>query len=606
MDPFSTLEIIGQPRLRQPLCMNMLGSDGIPTAKFLSDLDSLLREHAVSQICAWDMPSDLPGAERMDRWRLVSGLQKAIRRGDSWAAMAAAHACHEVDARYLFHRLAITAVEDVMLGNVYAVALTLALVGSKPSREIAGDRKTAVWLAGILAGGLKDHTACSLCALVDYDRDLHPLMREWVHLADAELADKAVDLESPIGERMLAAWLLAGTKRFRGENLPEDNDRPRWSLMRFMVQSGMPLILYYVADRAAMRTGDSMFVSVLPIWQMLQHRGERGLDVVFAKLPSAPMIGPILAPAYDCHTRDGRIALARFAQLPAIARYLEPIHGQEARLQALWAAVFAAEGAKLNLRVSSGHMGRVHLGAIWAEFEYRGLKSIEEQAGLISAIRDDIEVLHEIRRAVVASHHPGETTASLAAYKAPTRVDQGSYPILPGQGDSAFQGAPRQPSQHLPEPYPELDPARADYWLGGDFQIMHEPEPSPEALSLLRTDALAKLDELPSGETANTVATPLPLVGAPYYVEELNTDTADGFTLLILRIDALSALTPCASRTKIAQVVNGEAPGETPLVVVDQDGAYIYSGVETVIAAQLLGKSEVVVRIVRPDPSRLD
>jgi hypothetical protein len=423
----------------------MLGPDGVPTARFMADLDDLLREHAVRQIDAWDMPTGLPSAGGLDRWRLVSSVQKAIRRGDAWAAMAAAHACHEVDARYLFFRLAVTAVEDVMLGNLYAVALTLALVGSKPARELAGDRKTAVWLAGLLAGGLKDHTACSLCALVSFDRDLHPNALAWAALPDHQLARRAGEgNDASVGEGMLATWLLAGTKRFRGLNLPEDNDRQRWALMRLMAESGMPLILYYVADRTAMRTGDGMFAAILPIWQMVRDREDRGLDLLWPELPAAPMIGPILAPAYDSHTRDGRTALARFARLPVVARYLEPISGRQARLEALWAAVFAAEGGMLNASVSTPSMRRVHLDAIRTELAYRGLKSASQQAGLIGAIHDHVGALHDIRRDVVTSHHPGEATEPPTDYQAPKSPELKSHPNPQAQGDKAAPDASGQ------------------------------------------------------------------------------------------------------------------------------------------------------------------
>ena len=75
----------------------------------------------------------------------------------------------------------------------------------------------------------------------------------------------------------------------------------------------MPLILYYIADRAAIRGGDCMFVSLLPLWQMLD--AEDGcLQLRRGTVPRDPGIGEYLAAAYDMHTRDGRNALRRFAR----------------------------------------------------------------------------------------------------------------------------------------------------------------------------------------------------------------------------------------------------------------------------------------------------
>lgn len=462
----SQFEAMGQPRLLRPLCPNMLDSAGLPTSSLLDGIDRLFCEDAARAICEWEMPEGLPlGGVREDRWRTVSSLQKAIRRGDVYAAMVAAHSAFEVDAKYTLRRLVVCAVEDVMLGNLYAVAVTLALAGSKASRQIGGEHKTAVWLAGMLAGGLKDRSACNLCVVVDYDRRLHPIMTEWSRDSDGDLSARAATLSLPVEHRMMAAWLLAGTKRFWGLNVPKDNDRPRWSLMRLMVDSGMPLILYYIADRAAIRGGDCMFPSLLPIWQMLQQAEPRGLQVVSNDLPPAPMLGNILAPAYDMHTREGRIAIQRFSRHSDIARCLEPIADPSKRLETLWSAVFTAEGGKLNLRVNSPEIGAVHRNAIHLELNYQGLPSIQGQARLLSAIRQNLNALHEHRRDVLSTMRRGDQLPAPKLHQSTTRAGTHNLPILPGQPGQPLHGAPFQPQQSFHAPLPDYDPARADYWL---------------------------------------------------------------------------------------------------------------------------------------------
>lgn len=51
-----------------------------------------------------------------------------------------------VDPAYLRKRLVVIAIEDVMLGNLRAVAWTLALAGNQVARRAASDLKAAVWL----------------------------------------------------------------------------------------------------------------------------------------------------------------------------------------------------------------------------------------------------------------------------------------------------------------------------------------------------------------------------------------------------------------------------------------------------------------------------
>lgn len=207
---------------------------------------------------------------------------------------------------------------------------------------------------------------------------------------------------------MLAAWLLAGTKRYWNLNVPASNDRPRWSLMRLMIESRMPLILYYIADRAAIRGGDCMFVSLLPLWQMLEA-GDDPLQLRRGSMPNDPGIGPLLVCAYDMHTRDGRTALRHFAGLPAVASAIDCNLSPEDRFSALCAAVFAVEGGVLNARISSPKIDRIHLRAVEVEHQYYGLLSGDERRTLMRAVRENLSALHDFRREAVASVRPSET-----------------------------------------------------------------------------------------------------------------------------------------------------------------------------------------------------
>lgn len=420
LSPYLTqcLDHLRQPRLCRPLCPNML-RDGLPRPGVLEGVDHLLCEDAVARILAWEMPRDLPvGQQREDRWRAVSSLQKAIRRGDVRAAMVAAHACFGMDAAYLRRRLVVCAVEDVCLGNLYAVAATLALAGDRPSRRLAGELKTSVWLAAQLAGGWKDRSACNMCVLVDLNRDLHPTIPDWERLPDEALVASATDTGRPVEERMLAAWLLAGTKRYRGANLPPSNDRTRWRLMRLMVQSEMPLILYWLADRAAIRGADAMFIAFLPIWQMLRDT-EDEVRLLSRELPRDPGVGGLLACAYDMYTREGRMALSRFQQHPPVEAALRPARPEE-RTSLLHAAVFVAEGGQLNLRVSLPGLDAVHHRAVGCELTYFGMPGVAAQTELISTVRREIGVLNRYRRHLAGERFPPTLVTPEPARAAPT------------------------------------------------------------------------------------------------------------------------------------------------------------------------------------------
>ena len=446
------LEHLRQPRLLKPICENMLGTNGLPQPSLLQGIDGLFCEDAVSQILAWEMPPNLPiGTNPDDRWKTVSSLQKAIRFGDVHSARIAAHAAYGMDPRHLLRRLVVCALEDVCLGNLYAVSAALALAGDKASRDLAGDQKTMVWVAAQLASGWKDRTASNLCTIVGHDLSLQETISSWANLPDDDLAVKATEIQRPVGEQMLAAWLLAGTKRFRGRNLPDYNDRPRWALMRLMVQSGMPLLLYWLADRAAVRGGGGMFVSFLPIWQALRDADEEALELRTNEIPDRPLIGGLLAQAYDMYTREGQKALRQFAWVPDIARVLGDIPRPENRIPALFHAVFILEGSILNPRVSLPEIDRIHFGSIRVEIGGFGLPMVADQQNLFRLISEHLGALHLARVRAVQQSPSGIDFPALTAAKA---VQPSTTPV---QGELAALEAYKPPNTSSLRLIPDFD-----------------------------------------------------------------------------------------------------------------------------------------------------
>ena len=446
------LEHLRQPRLLKPICENMLGTSGLPQASLLQGIDGLFCEDAVSQVLAWEMPPNLPfGTNPDDRWKTVSSLQKAIRFGDVHSAMVAAHAAYGMDPRHLLRRLVVCALEDVCLGNLYAVGTALALAGDKASRDLAGDQKTMVWLAAQLASGWKDRTACNLCTIVCHDLSLQEAISSWANLPDEDLSEKATEMERPVGERMLAAWLLAGTKRYGGRNLPAYNGRPRWALMRLMVQSGMPLLFYWLADRAAMRGGGAMFVALLPIWQALRDSDEETLVLRTNKIPDRPLIGGLLAQAYDMYTREGQKALRKFGWIPEIARVLGDIPIPENRIPALFHAVFILEGSILNLRVSLPEIDRIHFESVRVEIGGFGLPRVADQQNLFRLISEHLGELHQARVRAV-QQPPSETD-----FQAHTAAKVAQPSITPVQGELAVHEAYKPTNASSLRQIPDVD-----------------------------------------------------------------------------------------------------------------------------------------------------
>lgn len=287
-----------------------------------------------------------------------------------------------------------------MLGNLLAVAWTLALMGNHLARRSAGELKAAVWLAQALASGAKDRTACNLILAVDFDKDRHQHTEAMAAWRDEDLAAWALDLDRPLVDRMAATWMLAGTKRFPNLNAPDWNERSRDRLMSLMVGSGMPLGLCYIADRAAIRGGGCMHAALLPLWQVIQQ-DEAELRFMPGELPEDPAIGQFLSCAYDMHTRQGQAAILRLMALPEISKALAQVT-PAARRGAMFEAVFAVEGGKLSIRVSSPQLDSLTLYVDELVLAYSGVRTHEERRALLTATAQALPELHRLRREIVS------------------------------------------------------------------------------------------------------------------------------------------------------------------------------------------------------------
>ena len=106
-----------------------------------------------------------------DKWRLVSNLHKAIRRGNASLAIASALSLLEIDPGYLLRRLPVIALEDVSFGNLHLCALILASAGRRRFLERLGIECVIAKLVGDLAASPKSRTGCDLISLSESHRE---------------------------------------------------------------------------------------------------------------------------------------------------------------------------------------------------------------------------------------------------------------------------------------------------------------------------------------------------------------------------------------------------------------------------------------------------
>lgn len=389
----STAEL-HQPCLYRPIGDRLLDETGLVRRQILTSLDRLFGEHLAAGRASFQAPPTPPLIPAEQRFLNISALQKSIRRGDADGAMRFAQQGCALNAEQVFRRLATCAVEDVGIGNILAVCMALAVMGNKMMRERGAPDELAAYLAYILALSPKSRLACDLVSIADYDRTLDPLKRKLASEDQLELVHRTKDRHTGYAERMIAAWLLAGTSRFAGVTMPKVA-RNRQGLMSVMAASRMPLVFYYIADRTAARLGDAMFVSMLMISEMTA----RDPDMVIQPngLSDNATIAGYPAAAFDLHTYEGRMALRQFGNTCQPVVKAVSLLSPTARDIAVHHGVFIAEGGRLAEQVRFIDADRIELAAHRVELGYAGLANREHRGSFLWVIQQSLETLNSLR-----------------------------------------------------------------------------------------------------------------------------------------------------------------------------------------------------------------
>lgn len=395
-DIWSSLAELHQPCLYRGIGDRLISDDGLVRREILTSLDRLFCEHLAAGQASFQAPPTPSAIPAASRFLNVSALQKAIRRGDSEGAMRFAQQGCGLNSEQVFRRLATCAVEDVGLGNLLVVGMALAVLGNRSMRQ-NGASELAAYLASVLADSPKSRLFCDLLSIVDYDRGLDGLKKHLATAPVSELCRRANDRSSTHAERMAAAWMLAGTARFRGTTMPSVS-RPRVDIMRMMAVSRMPLMLYYLADRAAARVSDAMFVSSFLVGEMLAADPE--VTIAKKNLPETMTIAGFPAAAFDLHTHEGRAALSRFGRecLP-VANMLHLIP-PTLRDTVIQHAVFIVEGGRLRNRLRFADADATELKAHRAELAFAGLHDEASSAEFLATITEHLPALDQLRRRI--------------------------------------------------------------------------------------------------------------------------------------------------------------------------------------------------------------
>jgi hypothetical protein len=322
----------------------------------------------------------------------VALLQKSIRRGRTDLALAAANILQRAAPERLWRRLAVIAIEDVGLGDIDTVYITI--VASAHWRRLArrfGDQRLVNLVVSRMTSAAKCRASDDLYVATADCPAWHQDRLELAELPFRDLLD-VIAGDDPIERRAIAArYAIRTAGSSSAGSLARRRGHP--DAVFDLLCEITPHTLAEVARSAYRQTGEP-FCTFLP----LLHQQFNGSETELRSdpLPEETIVGGIPGWAYDKFSREGRAALDRFLRADcATANWLRLHVEPGARKAVLGHAVFRVESGLVADRL------------IWRKGaslrEQADLHSWpfppQDAATLMALMRADIGILNRAREA---------------------------------------------------------------------------------------------------------------------------------------------------------------------------------------------------------------
>jgi MgsA AAA+ ATPase C terminal len=283
-----------------------------------------------------------------DQWVVNSLLQKSIRRGEVEVAQRAALTFLAQKGSAIWRRFIIIAFEDIGVGSVDVVAMTVvASMDASWRKQSGGDAIIAANLARLLAEAPKSRSAEHL---ITSSND-HPSLEEERRLVStSSIADNLVavaDKSKSIMHRALAAWWVSGID-WKREKQP-GTDLP--GLLDAYRKLGVPEELVAATGIAATKSREPITLMVPLIW--LAANDDQVPVIVEAAVPGTAVLDDIPMYALDKHTRVGLESIRSLVKYnyeirECLKRYVAPTQWHAAA----YMAAFYADAAPLRSKLS--------------------------------------------------------------------------------------------------------------------------------------------------------------------------------------------------------------------------------------------------------------
>lgn len=344
-----------------------------------------------------------------DPWVISSLLQKSIRRSETDIAERAALTLFKLKGAAIWRRLMVIAFEDIGIGSINALTMTVAAAGDSAWRKNHGvELKLAVYLTSTLAAAPKDRSADYLCGARD-----HPglagfaqaMAKASLNCRISQVRNEALDLPQRAVATLSALSIGPRGQISRGTSGLD-------ALLTMFRELGVSEELVAATGIGAARTREPITVMVPLIWLAAARSKKRICDC-----PTPPLVeaGGVPVHALDMHTRLGREAIWRFASENAAVRACLARYVPESRWRsAAYVAGFYIDAAPVARRLIWDQSDALEAFGIERDLLHAGVP-VEAIKPLLDIMRSNLGHLNELRAQVLARSQVGRTAMAASS-----------------------------------------------------------------------------------------------------------------------------------------------------------------------------------------------
>jgi len=341
------------------------------------------------------------------KWRVVSALQKAIRRGDTDQAVLTASALYNSgEEGYMHRRLCVIGLEDIAFGDMPLLTDLFAYFSSKPFRLSLPPEIFLCLVRDMCETPIKDRSPNEFNTSFSYSPTDAPAKAEALVRSTKENADTFYNPEVLLSHRLAAGLAIGGALHDGNSNYKL---RKRAASSTKLWREGLDYVpeeMAYVCSTALAFGGE---LTSLPTGMRLVYEMEKGYPAFAHSCPQpkpeAVIVNGLISPAFDMHTFEGKKCVAYFRKAcPELVKWAEVNKIEDAR-SVIGDALFEVEGKWCDGRMFSKLGMELDALSHKAEAEKWGVDFVGFDQ-LMEIVTQNLPLLNEIRTKIL-SNRPG-------------------------------------------------------------------------------------------------------------------------------------------------------------------------------------------------------